>query len=294
MAIKIGGLGKGLEAIFMENDLVSGENKNIKGLNTVRISNIEPNKKQPRNIFDESSISELADSIATNGIIQPLLIRPIEGGRYQIVAGERRWRAARMAGLDEVPVIIRDLDDVKVMEIALIENLQREDLTPIEEAKGYKLLMDKYGLTQEEVSHSVGKSRPAVSNAIRLLCLPEDIINMVEQGKITAGHAKALLSLGSEEKMVEKAKEVIKKALSVRELEQLVQRELKGNSVKQAIIKSKSMTIFDEIELSLRECLGRKIKVKGNSRNKGVIQIEFFGKKDLMGIAEVLSSISEN
>lgn len=189
MAKKKGGLGKGLNAIFMEN-----ESEDSNSTVTLKISEIEPNRAQPRREFDEKALAELADSISQHGVLQPLLVRPLLDGGYQIVAGERRWRASRMAGLTEVPVVIRELSDGETMELALIENLQREDLTPVEEALGYQQLMDKYSLTQDEVSRAVGKSRPAVANALRLLNLPEEVLSLVGNGRISAGHARTLLS----------------------------------------------------------------------------------------------------
>lgn len=285
MAIKIGGLGKGLDAIFMENDLTDVKEREI---STVRISEIEPNKKQPRITFDEAALAELADSIASKGVLQPLLVRPIDDNRYQIVAGERRWRASRMAGLTEIPVVIKDIDDSEAMEIALIENLQREDLSPIEEAKGYKALIDNYSLTQEEVSHAVGKSRAAISNTMRLLSLPEKVIDMLESGSITAGHARALLSLKSHDDMEMVAQEVIKEGLSVRQLEKLIQGMLnKKNKTNREYSRE---TIYDEVEISLKEYLGRRVKVKGDKNKKGILQIEFFNEEDLMNLVKVLET----
>ena len=188
MAGKLGGLGKGLDAIFIEND-TNDSNNNV----FLKISDIEPNRDQPRKDFNEEALRELADSIATHGVLQPLLVRPLAGGGYQLVAGERRWRASRMAGLSEVPVIIREMTDSEMTQIALIENLQREDLNSVEEALGYKSLMDAYNLTQDEVAKAVGKSRPAVANVMRLLNLPEEIQSMLKEGEISAGHARALL-----------------------------------------------------------------------------------------------------
>ena len=186
MAKKLGGLGKGLNAIFIEND-----NEENNGPVTIKISEIEPNRSQPRKEFDEEALNELADSIAKHGLLQPLLVRPLTLGGYEIVAGERRYRASRMAGLTEVPVVIRELSEAETMELALIENLQREDLTPLEEAMGYSVLMDEHGFTQEEVARSVGKSRPAVANALRLLKLPESVTEALKEEKISAGHARA-------------------------------------------------------------------------------------------------------
>ena len=191
MAAKKGGLGKGLDAIFSENDM-EDQNSAV----AIKISEIEPNRAQPRKDFDEESLAELADSISEHGVLQPILVRPLIGGGYQIVAGERRWRAARMAGVQEIPAVVRDLSESQVMELALIENLQREDLNPLEEAGGYSALIETYGFTQEEVARTVGRSRPAVANALRLLTLPESVRDMVERGELSAGHARTLLAIG--------------------------------------------------------------------------------------------------
>ena len=215
---KKSGLGKGLDALFFDND--SGE-KQDSGAMMVRLSEIEPNKGQPRKTFDENALAELADSIREHGIIQPLLVRKLSNGGYQLVAGERRWRASRMIGLDEVPVVVKDLSDTEVMELGLIENLQREDLNPLEEAAGYKELMATYGLTQDQVAKRVGKSRSAIANSLRLLNLPEQVRPYLMNGELTMGHAKALLGLSSEAAMVSAAKEAVAKGLSVREVEKL-------------------------------------------------------------------------
>ena len=210
------GVGKGLDAIFAENDT---EDRNAAV--ALKLNEIEPNRSQPRKEFKDEALAELADSIAQHGVLQPLLVRPLMGGGYQIVAGERRWRAARMAGISEVPAVIRELSDNEVMELALIENLQREDLTPLEEAQGYQMLIDTYGMTQDEVAKTVGKSRPAVANALRLLHLPEDIVELVNEGKVSAGHARTLLSFQKEEEMRAAAKAVAEQGISVRELEKM-------------------------------------------------------------------------
>lgn len=287
MAKRPSGLGKGLEAIFIENDT---ENKSTTYL---QISEIEPNRNQPRREFDEEALSELAESIAQHGVLQPILVRPVGAEFYQIVAGERRWRASRMAGLREVPVVIRELTDNEVMEIALIENLQREDLSPVEEAKGYKALMDTYSMTQDDVSKSVGKSRSSVSNSLRILSLPETVIELIEKGKLTQGHAKALLSLKKIELIEKIAKLTEEKDLSVRELEKLCKKlnsEVTTNKVK--IKKNKKRNpFFDEVELSLKEYLGRKVKVVNSTKHKGVLQIEFYNDEDLETIAKCLENM---
>jgi ParB family chromosome partitioning protein len=276
MAMKKGGLGKGLEAIFAEND-TEDRNATI----TLKISEIEPNRAQPRKEFNDAALSELADSISQHGIIQPLLVRPIFGGGYQIVAGERRWRAARMAGLSEVPAVIREMSDSEVMELALIENLQREDLNPVEEALGYQSLIETYGFTQEETAKTVGKSRPTVTNALRLLNLPGEILDMVNSGQISAGHARTLLSFQNPQEMRKAAKIAAEQGISVRELEKMSK---KANEQEQISTKSKTekprVRYFDEVELALNEHLGRKVNVNG-TKKRGILQIEFYGEKDL-------------
>ena len=274
MSVKKGGLGRGLDAIFAENTQESGS-----GAVMLRISELEPNREQPRKDFDEKAMAELADSISQHGVLQPLLVRPIFGGGYQIVAGERRWRAARMAGLSEVPAMVREINDGEVMELALIENLQREDLTPLEEARGYQTLLEKYELTQEEVAKTVGKSRPAVTNAMRLLGLPQEIQDMVERGELSAGHGRALLAFADEELMVAVARKAAAEGLSVRQLEKLAKKAAQESSGKETPVVSRC-TYFDEVELSLHEHLGRKVRVAGNGK-KGVLQIEFYGEEDL-------------
>lgn len=284
MSLKKGGLGKGLDAIFIENEM---ENKTSVML---KISEIEPNRDQPRTDFDEEALAELADSIAQHGVLQPLLVRPISGDCYQIVAGERRWRASRMAGLTEVPAIIRELTDSEVMEIALIENLQREDLTPIEEALGYKSLIDSYNLTQDEVAKTVGKSRSTVSNAVRLLSLPQSVIDLISQGILTSGHARALLTLTTFEEIELVAKKAAEKFLSVREVEKICKDLLENGGIehKKKVVKKRN-PFFDEVEISLKEVLGRRVKVKEKPRrNKGVLEIEFYNNEDLANIAKCL------
>ena len=243
MAAKKSGLGKGLEALFAEN-AVEEQGKAI----TLRLLEIEPNRDQPRKQFDEEALSELSASIAQHGILQPLLVRPLPGGGYQLVAGERRWRAARMAGLEEVPAVIRELTDREAAELAMIENLQREDLNPMEEAKGYQTLMETYGMTQEEAARAVNKSRPAVANALRLLQLPDEVAEMVAEGRLSAGHARALLSF-SEEERLPAAQEAAEKGLTVRELERRAKaaRAPKKNSPATAFSRD---SFYHEVELA--------------------------------------------
>lgn len=282
MAMKKGGLGKGLSAIFIEN-----ESEDSNSTVTLKISEIEPNREQPRREFDEKALAELADSISQHGVLQPLLVRPLLSGGYQIVAGERRWRASRMAGLTEVPVVIRELTDSETMELALIENLQREDLTAIEEAKGYKQLMDRYALTQDEVARVVGKSRPAVANVLRLLNLPDEILSLVNAGRISAGHARTLLSFKDPGEMDKAARLVSTQDISVRDLERLAKRANKEAAQPQQGTKEKKLSYYEEVELALKEHLGRRIRVSGTNE-KGTLEIEFYGKEDLQDLAQML------
>lgn len=285
MAAKKGGLGRGLDALFLDNaidDIGTG------GPVTLKLNEIEPNKEQPRKTFDEKALRELANSIERNGVLQPLLVRPMTDGSYQLVAGERRWRASRMAGLSEVPVVIKEMDDETAMEIALIENLQREDLNPIEEAEGLQLLIERYNLTQEEAAARVGRSRPAVANALRLLGLPENIRDLAKTGKISAGHARALLGFEKEADMLKTAEEITKKDLSVRDVENLAKQGRKDGA-KTSSKKNKRDTFYDEVELALSNTLGRKVKVNA-SRNGGTLEMEFFDKEDLKKLAKQLDA----
>ncbi|HEX2938836.1 MAG TPA: ParB/RepB/Spo0J family partition protein [Ruminiclostridium sp.] len=277
------GLGKGLDALFADNAADSASGGSV----TLKINEIEPNRGQPRKNFDENALAQLADSIRQHGVLQPLMVRPIPGGGgYQLVAGERRWRASRMAGLTEVPVIIKELDDEQVMAIALIENLQREDLNPVEEAKGYRTLMENFSLTQDEVSQKVGKSRPVIANAMRLLSLPDDVLNMVEDGRLSQGHARTLLALDDKNSIKKLADEIITKGLSVREVEKLVKKQ-EGipPSRKPA---AQGGVVETEVARCLTERLGRKVSVV-SGKNKGVIEIEFYGEDDLKELSKTLA-----
>lgn len=275
---KRSGLGKGLDALFVDNDTKDS------GSIMLRISEIEPNKDQPRKHFDEDALIELADSIRQHGVIQPLLVRPLDNGSYQLVAGERRWRASRMAGLLEVPVVIKDLSDHEAMEIALIENLQRKDLNAIEEALGYEQLMEQYGMTQEKVAERVGKSRPAVANALRLLNLPSPVMDMIKSGDVSAGHARALLKLDDENEIVEIAQKIQKGRYSVRDIEKLTG---KKQEARREEIKEKEQTdhFFKELELAMETELGRKIKISVSKKDQGKLEIEFYSKEDLSDLA---------
>lgn len=281
---KLGGLGKGLDALFVDNDTKDSGNMML------RLSSIEPNKDQPRKQFDEDALMELADSIRQHGVIQPLLVRPLDNGMYQLVAGERRWRASRMAGLMEVPVVIRDLSDHEAMEIALIENLQRKDLNVIEEALGYQQLMEKYDMTQEKVAERVGKSRPAVANALRLLNLPEQVIDMVKAGEVTAGHARALLKLDDEVEIIEIAKKIQKGRYSVRDVEKITaKKKEEPKEVKEKAEPVWQNSFYKEMELALATELGRKVKVTVSEKGNGSIELAFLSKEDLADIAARLT-----
>ena len=279
MAKKQSGLGKGLGALMMENSFDDALKSS-----TLPVNDIIPNRDQPRKTFDEAALEELAESIRQHGVLQPLLVRPLPSGGYQLVAGERRWRAARIAKLTEVPVIVKELSDTEAMELAIIENLQREDLNPIEEAEGLQALAEKCGYTQEEIAASVGKSRPAIANSLRLLRLPEDVREMTKNGDISAGHARALLAFDSTALMQEVAEHIVSRKLTVRDVEKMAKSPRKAASKRNA---KKRDSFYDEVELSLSETLGRKVIVS-NKGNKGTILIEFYSQDDLKNIANAL------
>ena len=289
MAAKKGGLGRGLDALFADNSI-----EEIASTSAVKlkIMDIEPNRDQPRKIFDEDALAELADSIAKHGVIQPLLVRPMPDGSYQLVAGERRWRASRMAGLTEVPVVIKELSDDEAMALALIENLQREDLNAIEEAQGIKALMDTLSLTQDEAAERVGKSRPAVANALRLLKLPDSVIALVSDGTLSPGHARALLGFKDEQDIIETADLIIEKGLTVRDVEKLVKKRNKEPKAEKPAARRASY--YDEVELALTDFLGRKVKVGTKpGKESGVLEIDFFDKDDLTRLADALKSLGD-
>lgn len=285
MAVKKSGLGRGVGAIFTDNsvDEFSVSSGSVK----VKLIDIEPNREQPRKVFDEKALSELADSIAQHGVLQPLLVRPMMDGGYQLVAGERRWRASRMAGLTEVPVVIKELSDSQVAEIALVENLQRENLNPLEEARGYKELSDKYGYTQEEVASIVGKSRSAVANSLRLLGLADGVLDLLNNGELSAGHAKAILYSEDKDYQTELAKLVVKEGLSVRETERLARKSAGSASTGKRA--KKRNPYYDEVELALSDVLKRKVKVTKSSK-KGSIEIEFFDDDDLKKFIKIFDN----
>lgn len=281
MAKKQTGLGKGLGALMLENSV-----DEMVATNTLPLNEIVPNKEQPRKTFDEGALQELADSITQHGVLQPLLVRPLPAGGYQLVAGERRWRASRIAGLKEVPVVVKELSDVETMEIAIIENLQREDLNPIEEAEGLQALIDRCGFTQEEVAVSVGKSRPAIANSLRLLKLPQEVRDMTRNGEISAGHARALLAFDNEAMIYEAANSIIRNNLTVRDVERMAKIAEKTGTTTRSKNRRRD-SFYDEVELSLTEVLGRKVKVY-NGRGRGTLEIEFYSAEDLKEIANKL------
>lgn len=277
------GLGKGLGALLGESAMQPSTQQSPLLL---PLQKIEPNRLQPRKSFNEEELASLADSIRQHGVIQPLTVRLLDTGYYQIIAGERRWRAARMAGLREVPVVIIEADDKKAMELALIENLQRADLTPIEEARGYQQLIGEYGLTQEQVADRVSKSRPAVANAMRLLSLPDELLSMVESGKLTAGHARALLSIKDERQQLAVAQKVVNLQLSVRQTEAMCKKLLKAAKAPEP--KPVEVDYLAECEKALTRCLGRGVKIVSGKR-KGKIELEYYGQEDLQRLYEALS-----
>ena len=282
------GLGKGLGALLGD---FAEESQEKTAYQLLPIYKVEPNPDQPRQDFDEVELQALADSIAEHGVIQPLTVREMSTGYYQIIAGERRWRAARIANLSEVPAIIVEADDRKVKELALIENLQRQDLNPVEEALGYHSLMEEYGLTQDDAAKRVGKSRPAVANALRLLALPQEILEMLRQGKLTAGHARAVLVLKTEKKQLEAAQKIAALDLSVRQAEMLCK-----NMSREVPVKKEPETFavdyVAECEKQLSKQLGRGVKIV-NGKRKGKFELEFYGQEDLQVLLDALMKLQK-
>ena len=282
------GLGRGLGALLGDFSEEIPENSPYKLL---PIYKVEPNKDQPRQDFDEEELQALSESIAVHGVIQPLTVRELPSGYYQIIAGERRWRAARMANLSEIPAVVIEADDKKAMELALIENLQRQDLNPMEEALGYQSLIQEYGLTQEETSTRVGKSRSAVANALRLLQLPEPIMDMLRNGKLTAGHARAVLKIKAEKKQLEAAQKIAALDLSVRQAENLC-----ANMAKEPVKREETVTLavdyVAECEKSLSKHLGRGVKIV-NGKRKGRFELEFYGQEDLQNLLDALMKLQK-
>ena len=278
------GLGKGLGALLCDAALQTQEAGSL----SLPISQVEPGLKQPRKRFDDEALADLADSIRQHGVIQPLTVRRLSSGYYQIIAGERRWRAAKLAGLSEVPAVIIEADDRKVMELGLIENLQREDLNPMEEAGGYRVLMEEYGLTQEEVAQQVGKSRPAVANALRLLSLPPSLHPLLEDGQLSAGHARAILSIPSPQLQEKLADKVVAEGLSVRQTEALAKRLAAGEATPPPRPEGPDLSIYlKEAERTLGARFGRKVSIVSGKR-KGRIELEYYGPDDLTALLELL------
>ncbi len=281
------GLGRGLGALLGDAALQSQEGGSL----SLPISQVEPGLKQPRKRFDEDSLQDLADSIRTHGVIQPLTVRRLSSGYYQIIAGERRWRAAKLAGLTEIPAVIIEADDRTVMELGLIENLQREDLNPVEEANGYKVLIEEYGLTQEEVAQRVGKSRPAVANALRLLALPDPVHQLLEEGKLSAGHARAILAAPSGELQKKLAQKVIAEDLSVRQTEALAKRLAAGQKEVPPPPAGPDLSIYlRAAEKSLAARFGRKVNIV-SGKKKGKVELEYYNQEDLNALLDLLEQL---
>ena len=291
--MKKSGLGRGLDALFADNE-IDTEVEQKESLKA-RVSDIEPNKAQPRKYFDKEKLEELASSIREHGLLQPIIVRKVDD-KYQIISGERRWRACSMAGLVEVPVILKYLVDKQVLEIGLIENLQREDLNVVEEAEGYQALMDDFGLTQEEISKRVGKSRPVIANAMRILALPKEVLKFVSEGKLTSGHARSLLPFTKfcdKAKVIELANDVVEKDITVRELENMAKRMENSASAPAKPKKEKKAEdiYFKEIAEDLSNKLGRKVKISSAEKDgkiKGTVEFEFYGNEDFNNLLDII------
>lgn len=280
-------LGKGLGALFNTDEVIDNvlEGQNIVEL---KLTEIEPNKQQPRRSFDEDKLGALAESIKEYGVLQPIVVKKLETGFYQIIAGERRWRASRLAGIKKIPVIIKEIDSREVMEIALIENLQREDLNPIEEAEGFQKLMDEFGLTQEQLSQKLGKSRPAIANSLRLLNLPDEIKGYLIEGKMSSGHARALLSTDKKEVQLAAAQRIIEEGMSVRQIEAFIAQIQKSPTVKKKSQHDQEMERYlASLENNLSSMLGTKVKIH-NNKNKGKIEIQYYSNDDFERIMRMI------
>lgn len=281
------GLGRGLDSIFADNYIDVSTSKND-GIQTLRLSQIEPKADQPRKHFDEEALIELSDSIKRHGLLQPIIVRESAQGYYQIIAGERRWRASKLAGLDEIPAIIMQTDELEAAEIAIIENIQRQDLNPYEEATAFKALIDQYGLTQEEVSEKVGKSRSAIANSMRLLDLPDDVLEMLKTGDISAGHARALLGLKNKDIIVDTAEQILVRSLSVRDTEALVKKlnkEYEKNLLPKEENESEEIEVdyIKDLEKRAMHITGKRVKIK-NKGKVSTVEIDFYGNDDLEDI----------
>lgn len=287
MAVKKGGLGRGLDALFQDNIMESDS-----GVVTLRLSEIKPNHEQPRKYFDEGALTELADSIREHGVLQPLIVRPMLGGEYQLIAGERRYRAAMLAQVASVPVVIREYSDMEAMEVALVENLQRRDLNPVEEGEGYKALARQFNLTQTEIAQKVGKSRSAVANAMRLVELPDEVKEAVSDNLLSMGHARALLSLQENEQICEAARQVIKNSLSVRQTEQMVAKMQRTPKTQSKTARPDSF--YKELQIALEKTWGRKVRISPAGENTGSITVDYLSREDLIEITERLTGKAIN
>ena len=280
------GLGIGLEALFG----AAAIEENTGDGTYLPIAKIEPRKDQPRSKFDEAALMELSESIREHGLLQPITVREIDNGYYQIVAGERRWRASRMAGLAQVPVRIIEADDKTAMELALVENLQRENLNPIEEANGYQTLLQEYHLKQEEIAQRVGKSRPVIANSLRLLALPKEVLSLVEDGTLSLSHARIILELKEESERITAAKAVVEKGLTVRQLTSIIKKAEKGKEPSKRELPNDEVDYLGEVEKRLAKMLGRKVKIV-EGQKKGRIEIEYYGDDDFEQLCAALEKL---
>ena len=283
------GLGTGLDVLFGDS---SREEEKPQGVLELPIAKVEPRDNQPRTVFDEEALSELAESIREYGVIQPVTVRKLDSGYYQLIAGERRWRAARLAGLTEIPARVIEADDKLTTELALVENLQREDLNPVEEAQGYRTLMEEYGLTQDEAAQRVGKSRPAVANALRLLSLAPEVLQFVEQGLLSAGHARALVTVKPEELQIDAARQVMKNGLSVRRTEELAKRLMRAPKPEAEDDGAIRVYYAAEVTRRLERALGRRVLLSENGK-KGRIVLEYYGADDRERLIEALAGLNK-
>ncbi|MGN1030334.1 MAG: ParB/RepB/Spo0J family partition protein [Butyricicoccaceae bacterium] len=286
-------LGRGLSALFGEDTPQTPTAREVKprgGFRTIPLRKIEPNKAQPRRTFEEEALQELENSIRRHGVLSPITVRATQNGFYQIIAGERRWRAARRAGLESIPAMVVEADDQTMMELAMIENLQREDLNPIEEAEGFRSLIDDFGMKQEVVAERVGRSRSAVANSLRLLSLSDEIRAMLSEGKLTAGHARAVLAIQDESKREQAAKTIAESGMSVRQAEAFAKKQNKPDKPDKQPVPSFEVNYYEDIQKKLESSLGRKVHVSGK-KNKGTIELEFYGNEDLERLAAALASV---
>ena len=295
MAVKRGGLGKGLDSLIPEGkkpipSKKSEEQEVKQAEQIVKITKIEPNREQPRRYFEEDALQELADSIKQFGVLQPLLVQK-KGDFYEIIAGERRWRAAKLAGLKEIPVIIKEFSDMEMVEVSLIENIQRENLNPIEEAQAYKRLLDDFNLKQDEIAEKVSKSRTAITNSMRLLKLDERVQQMVIEEKLTTGHVRALLAIEDKDQQYALATQIFDHRLNVRETEKLVKNIINPKTKKEKTIDTKTAAIYESLEERMKNILGTKVSINQKSKHKGQIEIEYYSEQELERILDLIQTI---